>query len=302
MPRSCSSFTIRAALIAALATVSIPQVAFSQPSAFRTPQFKATAVSFKALHETHANWMGSDEVFASFYDLTGRHVTGTSTFGDVDAGETRNIAPEQSCISPQPKCDHGTSSLGFGIVLMEEDDWGFFSPGFCHGSLDPSTPPTTEEFEAAFDHFAGWDCSSNDFIGHAKVKLTQDELVAALPTVGASFDRTVPLTGGDGKYEFTYRVTRLPNAIDVPEVGPAVMVNAISLEASVAGPPPRITLKWSGATTASVDIYLNGAVTATTPNNGQYTTDIVAAGTYQYRVCNAGSTTFCSADVMVTVT
>jgi hypothetical protein len=292
-------------LAAALATtISMPQSVQAQPAAFRTPQFVATAVKFKALHETHYNWMGSDEVFGTFYDFTGRRVTGTSTFGDVDAGETRNIAPEQSCLSPGPRCDHGASSLGFGIALIEEDDWGFFSPGFCHGALDPGgPPPTSEDYERAFDDFHGWDCSSNDFIGKAKVKLSQDELVAALPTVGASFDRTIPLTGGDGKYEFTYRITRLPNAINIPPIGPPVVLNPIQLsamETSVGG-PKRVALTWTGASSANVDIYRDGAIIVTTPNDGSYD-DPRQPGTYQYRVCDQGSTTACSADVTIIVT
>ena len=131
MPRSSRSSTVRtgAIALAALAAAAIPPPAFAQPSAFRTPQFKATAVSFKALHETHANWLGSDEVYGKLYDLTGLRVAGTGLFGDVDAGETRTIAPEQSCLSLQPKCDRGSSSLAFGIVLMEDDDWGIARPG-----------------------------------------------------------------------------------------------------------------------------------------------------------------------------
>lgn len=74
-------------------------------------------------------------------------------------------------------------------------------------------------------------------MGKAKIKLTQEEMVAALPTVGAYVDRTVRLTGGDGKYDFTYRITRLPNAIDVPEIGPAVVVNTISLQTAVVSTP-----------------------------------------------------------------
>ena len=310
MPRRSSrSFVVRAGglLVATLANVFIPQQAFAQPSAFRTPQFKATAVSFKALHETHANWMGSDEVYGMFYDFAARSINGTGLFGDVDAGETRNIPPERSCITLRPNCDRGASSLGFGIVLMEEDDWGFFTPGnFCHGSLDdPSmAPPTPEEFERAFDNFHGWSCSSDDFIGRAKVKLTQDELVAALPAVGASFDRTVRLTGGDGTYEFTYRVTRLPNALNIPPIGP-VVVNAITLQAMVVSGPAgrRVDLTWSGATTATVDIYRNGAKILTTANDGAESDVLTAVppGTYQYRLCELNSTTACSPDVTAVV-
>ena len=62
-----------------------------------------------------------------------------------------------------------------------------------------------------------------------------------------------------------------------------------------------MTLTWSGATAATVDVYRNGSVTATTPNDGQHGEQPIASGMYQYRVCNTGSTTFCSADVAVVV-
>jgi hypothetical protein len=305
MPRSSRSFTVRAGAIAvaALAAAAIPQPAVAQPSAFRTPQFKATAVSFKALHETHVNWLGSDEVYGKLYDLTGLRAAGTGLFGDVDAGETRTIAPEHSCLSLQPTCDRGSSSLAFGIILMEDDDWGIASPGdFCHGGLSDSStpPPTPEEFERAFDNFTGEDCSSDDFIGKAKVKLSRDELVAALPTVGASFDRTVRLTGGDGTYEFTYRVTRLANAINIPPIGPPVSIVGITLEATVNG-SEQVILTWSGATTASVDIYRDGLKVITTANDGNHTTPPQAPGTHQFRLCELNSTTVCSADVAVVV-
>lgn len=154
MPRSSRSFTVgaRAVLIAALAVVSVPQQAFGQPSAFRQPQFKATAVSFKALHETHWNWMGSDEVFATFHDFTGPGVDKSQTFGDVDAGETRDLAGQ--CISPQPTCKRGASSLAFGISLQEYD---YSFAGYCHGSL-ASTP---EDYEHDFDALTDW-CPGDD--------------------------------------------------------------------------------------------------------------------------------------------
>lgn len=56
---------------------------------------------------------------------------------------------------------------------------------------------------------------------------------------------------------------------------------------------------WSGAGSASVDIYLNGSVTATTANDGSYTvsTSNKGGGAYTHRVCEAGSTTACSLEV-----
>jgi hypothetical protein len=249
--------------------------------------------------------MGSDEVEAKFFDFSNRAMKSTYVFGDVDAGETRNIPAEQSCMAPQPTCNRGASNLAFGVTLVEVDGYvgGFFDPEFCHGSLgDPSAmPPTPEQYEATFDSYAGDTCYGDDLIGRAKVKLSQTGLMALLPTVGASVDTTVRLSGGAGRYDFTYRITRLPNAINIPEVGPAVLVNAISLTATAATNPSRAVLTWSGATTATVDIYRDGLKFVSTSNDGAFD-DTRPPGTYQYRLCDLGSTTACSAVVSVVVT
>lgn len=63
----------------------------------------------------------------------------------------------------------------------------------------------------------------------------------------------------------------------------------------------NVDLTWSGAAGASVDVYRDGAVIATTANDGAHT-DAVGArggGSYVYRVCEAGTAT-CSPNVTVT--
>ena len=54
-------------------------------------------------------------------------------------------------------------------------------------------------------------------------------------------------------------------------------------------------LTWSGATATSVDVYRNGVIVATTPNDGAHVDNIdkTGKGSYRYRICNAG-TTACS--------
>jgi PKD repeat protein len=54
-----------------------------------------------------------------------------------------------------------------------------------------------------------------------------------------------------------------------------------------------VTLQWSGATTPSVDVYLNGSFFRSTPNSGSFTAYTTSRGTFRWRVCNAG-TTVCS--------
>ena len=61
-----------------------------------------------------------------------------------------------------------------------------------------------------------------------------------------------------------------------------------------------VDLSWSGATSAMVDVYRNGAVIATTANDGSYTDNTGNKGraTYTYKVCEAGTQT-CSNEVTV---
>jgi hypothetical protein len=67
----------------------------------------------------------------------------------------------------------------------------------------------------------------------------------------------------------------------------------------------QTTLSWSGATTASVDVYRDGALLTITPNDGTYTNAARyvdpsrAAPTYIYKVCDHG-TSRCSSSKTVT--
>ena len=62
-----------------------------------------------------------------------------------------------------------------------------------------------------------------------------------------------------------------------------------------------VDLKWGGATSASVDIYRDGTLIASTYNSGFYTDDIgqKGGGTYTYHVCEEG-TSICSNEATVT--
>jgi hypothetical protein len=62
----------------------------------------------------------------------------------------------------------------------------------------------------------------------------------------------------------------------------------------------KADLEWSGATSANVDVYRDGALIATTANDGFYTDNIDqrGGGSYTYRVCEAGTST-CSIEAKV---
>ena len=60
-------------------------------------------------------------------------------------------------------------------------------------------------------------------------------------------------------------------------------------------------LRWSGATTASVDVYRNSVRIATTANDGAHSDSLGknVRGSYSYRVCEQASSV-CSNTVTVT--
>jgi subtilisin family serine protease len=90
-----------------------------------------------------------------------------------------------------------------------------------------------------------------------------------------------------------------PTTTPPPPPATAVITTTVSLRYSAVG-QPIVTVKWSGATTASVDIYRNGAKFINTPNDGVWSDRPKTRGVYTYRVCNAGTST-CSADAAVTI-
>lgn len=286
------------AAIAALIAINVPGPALAQPGRdepmriITIPKFVVTAVNFKALDETGVDWPGDDEVAAVLVDFNPVQERHTSVYWNVDSGETKKFAAADRCIAPRPDCDRGAHALHFAVALWERDDAPWPFANFCYGSIT-----------GGLEHYEGGICSGDDLIGRAEISLSQAQLVAALPNVGDTADYTVKPSGGDdGSYEFTYRITRLANVRIPVIVGPGRPDPLISLQASVSagGGGARVTLAWSGATTANVDIYRNGPAVATTPNDGNYV-EALPAGTYQYRVCNTGSTTFCSAVASVTV-
>ena len=62
----------------------------------------------------------------------------------------------------------------------------------------------------------------------------------------------------------------------------------------------HVSLTWSGASGASVDVYRDNAVVTTTANDGSHDDNIGSkgAGTYVYKVCEAGTST-CSGNATV---
>lgn len=60
-----------------------------------------------------------------------------------------------------------------------------------------------------------------------------------------------------------------------------------------------VDLKWANATGSSVDVFRNNAKLVTTANDGLHTDTLSVRGTYNYKVCNAGTTVCSSTQTVV---
>ncbi len=92
--------------------------------------------------------------------------------------------------------------------------------------------------------------------------------------------------------------TPTPTATPTPTVTPTPTPGQIVLTAQSRRSHEglKVRLRWTGATTAQVDIYRNGAPLARVGNSGTYIDTLTTFGTYTYKVCNK-NTMNCSNEV-----
>jgi hypothetical protein len=187
-------------------------------------RFKLEAVSFHAISETGwSNWPGSDEIYVNIHDPARQVATRSRLFEDVDAGETKDFPSDQKCILPiagvsgpttfdaynsgdRWSCSNAGAPgpLSFTVSMYEKDD----PEGFVHGYA-----PGME---------LGRIASFDDYIGRLTVQYSTEELTAL--QVGQSKSKSSLVAGGaDGVYEFTWLLTRLPDA--EPNVGPVTRLH-----------------------------------------------------------------------------
>ena len=109
----------------------------------------------------------------------------------------------------------------------------------------------------------------------------------------ASGDYSVSLTVTDNEGA-TGGTSQTVSVSDGSQPPPAAEIVLTGTRASNGG---TITLNWTGATTANVDVYVFGNYNNTTANDGTITYRVNRNTTYTFTVCEEGSTTACSNNI-----
>jgi PKD repeat protein len=112
-----------------------------------------------------------------------------------------------------------------------------------------------------------------------------------------SYSVTLTVTDNTGA---TASVTRM---ISVAAARPATAPISLNLSSGTSQDHQYVMVTWSGASGPAVDLYRNGALLMTTPNDGRQSTSVPLPGSagYTYKVCERGKTR-CSSPVSVAVT
>jgi subtilisin len=184
--------------------------------------------------------------------------------------------------------------------------YGYLVDPSPYVTFPPNTPPnasftpTCTNLACSLDGSASSDPDGGTIIGYSwdfgdGTPLLSGSSSTVSHTYGSAGTYTVTLTvtdsdgGATGSQQQSVEVTAPPPA-------------AISLSTSgykVRG-QEYVDLSWTGATTARVDLYRNDAKLRTVDDTGSWTDALKRkAGTYTYKVCEAGSTTQCSNDSTV---
>ncbi len=187
-------------------------------------RYKVEAISFKAVDESGYDWWSSDDVVVETLDAKGE--TSSKEIEDVDSGDVHHFDPAKSCVvavregqvvlGESSVCDSAGEPAPFWFLVKfwENDDNEILAPfTSAECSVGENTP--------------GRHCSASpkvwaDFLGNYRGDFSQQDLDALLPNIGDEHVRTVTLFScrypatscipeEDSDYNFTYRITRLPD-------------------------------------------------------------------------------------------
>jgi hypothetical protein len=199
-------------------------VGHTGPTCATLPRYTVKAVSFHAVDETGADWLGSDEPYWIFNGVGApgtERSTASRVFGDVDTGDTVSFGSTEGCLYLSCAGGAAPNGMGFSIAVWEKD-LGYVSQTLTNyanffksigGVTDPYAGPIAWLGSAlvkvgdALDYINSW--AADDLVGSQTYAYSATTLASRLPAAGQSFTDTRTYTGGGGTYTMTTLVTRV---------------------------------------------------------------------------------------------
>ena len=283
---------------------------------FRNASGGGTVAETYSWYDSNGNLTDADIIF---YDADFQFFTGDS--GCSNGMYIEDIATHEFGhvlgLAHSPVGD-ATMYYGIGYCSIEwrtlaDDDRQGIETLYPYGSTNTS-PTVTITAPASNSSFA--DSSPVTFVGAANDKEDGD----LSSRISWKSNINGPLGTGSTVTAMLAAGTHMITATVSDNVGASGSKSeAVTMTTTVVTPPPpsasslalstngykvkgmqRVDLSWSGAGSSSVDVYRNGTLVMSTPNDGAQSDPInkKGNGTYKYRLCESGTAT-CSAEVVV---
>ena len=196
--------------------------------------------------------------------------------------------------------DHGTPGrddyYGYGIIKAKAAS-DSLTP-VCGGITAPSGDPTASFTFSCNLLTCDFDASgSRDSDG--KTNLSYSWSFGDTSETATDVDPS-HLYAGSGTYVVTLTVKDTANnktASVLKNVTVSDGASNIELSGTRDGTGRNVTLTWSGATGANVDVYVGGSFNSSTANDGTASYMVNKRASYTFKICETGSATACSNEV-----